>query len=118
MSVRSVRGAIQVRENSSSAIIDGVLRLVGEVLSRNGLDEDDLIHVVFSQTRDLTAKNPATALRESAYGGVPLFCTQEPDYEGSHPRMLRVLVMFNSSDDQKPIPVYLDGAEKLRPDLS
>ena len=79
--------------------------------------ESDLISIVFSQTRDLNEANPASALREIGYSDVPLFCTQEPEYKGSMPGVIRVLVSFNCAEKRKVIPVYLDGAEALRTDI-
>ncbi len=115
MSVKAVRGAVQV-QNSAVSIRDGVLLLMETLAQKNGIRGEDIVSVVFSQTRDLTAANPATALRSAGYGGVPLFCTQEPDYEGSFPGILRVLVTFNT-DRAAVDPVYLNGAERLRSDL-
>ncbi len=115
MRVKAVRGAIQV-ENSAESIRDGVLLLVDAVVTRNEIHEEDIVSIVFSQTKDLTASNPATALRSAGFATVPLFCTQEPDYAGSVPGILRVLMTFNT-DRASVEPVYLNGAERLRSDL-
>jgi chorismate mutase len=114
---RAVRGAIQVRENTRAAIEDAAVRLLGELLRANSLAEDGIISVIFSLTGDLTTGNPATGLRRAGFASVPLFCAQEPRLEGAMPKVIRALVTFNAIDVQSPVPIYLDGAEALRPDL-
>ena len=94
-----------------------VLRLMRSLEERYGFRESDVVSVIFSQTRDVVSGNPAAAVRSVGYGKVPLFCTQEPEYAGSLPRVIRALVTF-STDRERTTPVYLDGAEQLRPDLA
>ncbi len=113
--VKAVRGAIQV-ENDPQSMGSAVGELMGELARRNGIAERDIISIVFSQTPDLNAANPATSLRRFGFSSVPLFCTQEPAYSGSLPGILRVLVTFNTDRDEVS-PVYLNGAERLRSDL-
>lgn len=87
-----------------------------EILERNSIQEDDIVSVIFSVTNDLSALNPATALRNAGYGKtVSLFSTAEPFIEGYLPAVMRVLVTYYGS--AKPVSVYLNGAELLRPDL-
>jgi chorismate mutase len=99
-----------------------VSRLLDSLLAQNGLSERHIVSIVFSQTRDLEGENPARALRRSAIGPrfaeTPLFCTQEPEYPDSLPRVVRVLVTFQRPEGGGATPVYLEGAEVLRPDLS
>ena len=113
----AVRGAIQIDRNSADSIRTGVLDLIGELEIRNRIDVDSYVSIFFSQTSDLTALNPATALRSRGYDDVPLFCTQEPDYQDAMPRMIRTLMTWYGSPELKRVPVYLNGAERLRADL-
>ncbi len=76
-----------------------------------------IVSIIFSLTEDLTAANPATGLRREGFAGTALFCTQEPRIEGSMPRVIRVLVTFESPQRHETTAVYLDGAEALRADL-
>ena len=115
--VQAVRGAIQVKENASQIIKKSVKRLVSSVMEQNMLEEESLVSIVFSQTKDLTDANPATALREMGFKTVPLFCTQEPEYHGSLERVIRVMVTFNTDSLKDTVPIYLEGAEALRADL-
>jgi chorismate mutase len=115
--VRAVRGAIGIDANEGELIRRGVVELVEAIEEKNRIVTDSYVSIVFSQTHDLTALNPATALRSRGYESVPLFCTQEPDYHGSVPRIIRVLVTWYAPDGFMPVPVYLNGAERLRSDL-
>jgi chorismate mutase len=114
---KAVRGAIQVAANSSRSIEDAAVRLVGEVLRANAIAENQLVSIVFSLTDDLTASNPATGLRRTGFAATALFCVQEAKVDGRMPRVLRVLVTWRTVRRRPVMPVYLDGAEALRPDL-
>lgn len=117
MSVKAVRGAAQLRRNEAGEMTDVVVALVHDILQENGIGTEHVVSILFSQTRDLDAANPAASLRTAGYAEVPLFCTQEPEYPDSMPRMLRVLVTFEAPDQRDPVPVYKGGARRLRPDL-
>ena len=115
---RAIRGAVQLSANSSAAMTAGVTRLLREVMARNDLEESDLVSVIFSQTEDLDSENPARCARTVGFGEVPLFCTQEPRYPNSLPLVVRVLITAEREEWSGPArAVYLDGAERLRPDL-
>ena len=113
--VRAVRGAVIV-ENTPTSIRDAVAELVSTIVVRNNIEEEDIVSIVFSQTHDIDAFNPATALREVGFASVPLFCTQEPRIAGSSGKIVRVLLTC-STERKRLDPVYLRGAERLRADL-
>ncbi len=117
MSVRAVRGAIQVAEDSAGAIRAASVRLTSELLARNALAAGRIVSLVFSITRDLTRASPAEAARSLGLPEVPLFCLQEAEVAGSMPRVIRALLTYEADGGRQPVPVYLDGAEGLRPDL-
>jgi len=116
--VKAVRGAVGLDENTPEAIEEGVRACMSELVMRNKIRESDIVSILFSQTRDVTAKNPAAALRTLGYRDVPLFCTQEPEYEGSLPLTVRILLTYETEMGEKPSPVYQGRAKALRPDLS
>lgn len=113
----AVRGAIQVRSNDADAIRTAGLRVLEAVLVSNEVARDDIVSIVFSITPDLTRANPATAARSAGYAEAPLFCVQEAVVDGQPDRIIRMLLTYRGSGDRRPVPVYLDGAEVLRPDL-
>jgi chorismate mutase len=114
---RAVRGAIQVAENTRGAIEAAAARLVGALLRANVLSEDRIVSIMFSLTEDLDTGNPATGLRLNGFASTPLFCAQEARVEGAMPRVIRALLTYDAPRRRVPVPVYLDGAEALRPDL-
>lgn len=119
VSVRAIRGAIQVEENSVDALNRAVPKLLEAILVQNDLAYDDLISLLFTATPDLTAEFPAAAARILPIGEVPLICAAEIDVPGALPRVVRVLVHAEISKPRNELRhVYLDGAEVLRKDLA
>jgi chorismate mutase len=116
--VKAVRGAIQVAANTREAIQAAAIRLASALLKANALKEESCISLVFSVTRDLNKANPASGLRTAGFHNTPLFCVQEAEVSGSMERVIRILLTFQSEHGAEPRPVYLDGAERLRPDLA
>ena len=90
--VRAVRGATTVECDTPEAITERVVALLGQILERNGLVEDDLIRILFTATGDLVSIFPATAARSMGLGAVPLICARELAVEGSVPRCVRVML--------------------------
>lgn len=88
-----------------------------ELLARNSIGESDVVSIVFTVTGDLDAVNPATALRKAGLAqAVPLMACAEPPVRGGLQRVIRILVTYYGTTS--PIPLYMNGAEKLRPDLA
>ena len=116
----SIRGAITVDNNISEEIANATNELFGEIIKQNNIKIDDIVHIIFSMTKDLNAIYPAKALRENFdVADTPLFCTQEADITGSLEKCIRVLVLTNSEFSKKEVRhVYLKGAKNLRPDLN
>lgn len=118
MSVRAVRGAIQVDEDTRDAVLDGSATLVTAVLTRNGLVADDIISILFTATPDLTAEFPAYAARLLGLTDVPLMCASEMAVPGAMPRVLRLLAHVETDLARAELRhVYLRGAAALRSDL-
>ena len=118
MKLQAVRGAVQISSNSVSDISEGTQTLMQTLIQENGLQEKDIVTIQFSITSDLTAVNPATAFRQLGYDQAPLFCSQEASIEGALPRVVRVLITAYVDESVQLSPCYMNGAEKLRPDLS
>jgi chorismate mutase len=116
--VKAVRGAIQVAANTPEAIRDAAVRLAAALLEANRLQQEQCVSVLFSVTRDLNKANPASGLRSVGFRDTPLFCVQEAEIEGGMERVIRILLTFRSDAAAPARPVYLDGAERLRPDLA
>jgi chorismate mutase len=110
----AVRGATQCL-NDERDIADQVSALYDALLGANALPEEDLVSVIFSMTKDLNAKNPASALRQSGRArNAALFTVQEAEIQGGLERVIRVLI--HCYLEEEPCHVYRNGAEALRPD--
>ena len=119
MSLRGIRGAITVDENSREQIWQAARQLVTKIMSANGLRTEDVSAMIFSSTQDLTAAFPSTGVRQlSGLRLVPPFDTREPAVDNSLPLCIRVLILADVDKKQNEIcHVYLEGAKNLRPDL-
>jgi chorismate mutase len=116
--ISAVRGAICVQSDTPILIEQAACKLYSTVLEANGLQESDIACLLLTQTGDLKSCNPATGLRKGGYcTTTPLFCMQELEIEGMLERVIRVMVITNTAKMQTR-PIFLDGAEQLRPDLA
>ena len=118
LTVRGVRGATTVDADTVAQVTARTQELMGELMSRNGLAEDDVISVLFTATPDVTSIFPATAVREIGFGAVPLLCAAEIAVPGAMPLCIRVLLHVHTAKSREDIHhVYLHGAQGLRDDL-
>ena len=117
-SVRAVRGATTVDADTPEVISERVVALLRQILDRNGLEEDDIISILFTATEDIVSTFPATAARSMGLGAVPLICARELSIAGSVPRCIRVMLHVTTDRTRDEIHhVYLEGAQGLRDDL-
>lgn len=119
MSVKAIRGAIQVEANSIDAIRSGVVELLPEILRANALTTNEVISVLLTATPDLTAEFPAAFAREIGFENIPLICAVEIDKPSALPRVIRVMVHVETDKEREEIKhIYLRGAIALRKDLA
>ena len=119
MTCRGVRGATTVRTNSRDQILEEARKLLALMIRFNGIESEDVASAVFTVTKDLNAEFPALAARQLGWLDVPLLCSYELDVPGSLARCIRILVHWNTEKRQSEIVhVYIQGAQRLRPDLS
>lgn len=119
MSVRAIRGAIQVEANSIEAISAGTKELLAEILRANGLAVEQVISVILTATPDLNAAFPAAAAREVGFEATPLLCAVEIDVAGALQRVVRAMVTIETELRGDEIShIYLAGAKALRRDIA
>ncbi|SFI70122.1 chorismate mutase [Treponema bryantii] len=115
------RGAVCV-ENTAESITENVCLMCRELFSLNKIQAEDIVSLQFTITDDITVLNPATALRRGDCGlditQVPLFCSQEAKIDGGMKFVVRALLTAYNDKNIERRNVYLNGAEKLRPDFS
>ncbi len=118
MSVRALRGAITVPQNSREAILTAAEQLLRALVEANGLEPPAVVSAVFSTTPDLDQAYPAEAARKLGWTQAALLCLQEMQVAGSLPMCLRVLVLWETDRSQAEMRhCYLGKARVLRPDL-
>jgi chorismate mutase len=114
--VTALRGAARCL-NRKEDIAAQTAALYDELLGANGLAEGDIVSLIFSVTPDLDAMNPASALRQSGRArDLALFALQEAAVQGGLDGVVRVLAHCYLDEDARPVHVYRNGAEALRPD--
>jgi chorismate mutase len=117
-SVRGIRGAIRVENNSKEEIFTATRELLVAIIRANDVQAEDIASVFFTVTADLTAEFPAYATRDLGWEMVPLLCAREIDVPGSMTGVIRILMHVNTTLPQKQINhQYLGDTARLRPDL-
>jgi len=119
MSIRAIRGATQVEENSALAIAAGTKELLAEILRANELEVSQVISVLLTATPDLNAAFPAAAAREVGFESTPLLCAVEIDVPGALSKVIRAMVTVETERSMAEIShIYLAGAKALRRDIA
>jgi chorismate mutase len=119
MTIRGIRGATTVSADQPDLILEATRELLEAILDENaGMSSDDVASAIFTVTDDLVSTFPAQAARQMGWELVPMLCGREIPVPNSLPRVIRVLVHWNTELPQSEIKhVYLREAVKLRPDL-
>ena len=119
MPIRGIRGATTVTADEPALILQATRELLEEILIENeGMIPEDVASAIFTVTDDLASTFPAQGARQMGWGLVPMLCAREIPVPNSLPRVIRVLVHWNTDLPQDQIThVYLREAVKLRPDL-
>ncbi|MCR5289836.1 MAG: chorismate mutase [Treponema sp.] len=108
-------------ENTTESIIENTCAMCRTLFAENAIQSDDIVSIQFTLSPDVTACNPAAALRKGNAGidvsRCALFTALEPVVENSLPYMIRVLVTAYAEEGHVVQPVYRNGAERLRPDF-
>ena len=119
MTVRGIRGATTVDENSKESILSRSKELLLSLQKANHFNIEDIVSIFFSMTSDLNTAFPAEAARQLGWNKVPLFGMQESDVAGGLGKCIRILIQMNSNKIQDEIRhCYLHKAKRLRRDLA
>ena len=118
MTVRSVRGATTVTEDTPEALLEATRELLQALIDRNGITPESVISATFTATDDLTSAYPAEQARRMGWTRAGLMCVQEMNVAGSLRSCIRVLVLWETDKPQSEMQhCYLRDASGLRPDL-
>lgn len=119
MPMRGIRGAIDVARNDKEEILSKTGTLLKALVRENRVKAGDVATAIFSLTPDLDAEFPAIAARRLGWTDVPLMCCQELDIPGGMKRVVRILLLVNTSVPAARIRhQYLGNTPRLRPDLA
>ena len=114
---QGVRGAITADENTTEAILSATREMLNALVAANGIEAADIGGVYLTTTVDLNAEYPAVAARQIGWSDVAILCGHEMDVPGSLPRVIRAMVMWNTTRAPHEIHhMYLRDAQQLRPD--
>lgn len=119
MAIRGVRGATTTEEDEPGAILLATRELLEQMMKENAeMRTEDIASAFFTLTEGLTSTYPALAARQIGWGSVPMICSREIPVPDSLPRVVRVLIHWNTDVPQSEVRhVYLRDAVALRPDL-
>lgn len=116
--IRAVRGATTVPRDEKQLVVEATARLLKEMMSRNEIEHDQLMSIIFTATPDIRSEFPAAAARSIGISDIPLLCATEMDVVGAIPRCIRVLMQIYSEQEYTSLRhVYLEDARQLRTDL-
>ena len=119
MSVRGIRGAVNIASNTKEEILTRSRELLEAIVRENKLQAEDIACAIFTLTPDLNADFPAYAARQLGWRDVPLMCARELDVPEAMEKVIRVLLLVNSTTPPSKIKhQYLGDTPKLRPDLA
>lgn len=118
MTFLAIRGATTCEGNTKEEITSSTQKLVSEMMSRNEIEQSEIISILFTATSDLTKEFPATAARSLGLDDIPLMCAQELEIDGAMPRCIRVMMHVDVKRKRGEIKhVFLGQAQNLRKDL-
>jgi chorismate mutase len=114
---RGIRGAAVAPENTRESILRTTRELLEQLIAANDLQVEDIASAIFTTTPDLDAEFPAVAARELGWLDTALLCGHEMAVPGGLPRVVRVLVHWNTTRAaSEVVHVYLGEASTLRPE--
>jgi chorismate mutase len=115
----AVRLATTCREDTAAAIGDAIQELIAAFHDRNDAGPAAVRMVIFTTTPDLRAAKPAAAARAAGWTSAQFLCLAEMPTDDDLPRCIRALLIVDSGQHSRALrPVYLNGAQALRPDVT
>ena len=119
MKVLAIRGATTVTSNNKEEILKETSKLIETIILKNELNNEDIISMCFTMTKDLDAVYPAVAVRQILdIHDIPMLNYEEKHIQGSLIKCIRVMMYINTEKNRCDIKhIYLNNAIILRKDL-
>lgn len=120
MKILAIRGATTVTSNNKDEILNESAKLIKTIIEKNDLNNDDIISMCFTMTKDLDKVYPSVAVRETLnIHDIPMLNFEEKYIVGSLEKCIRVMMYINTQKDKSEIKhVYLNNSKNLRKDLT
>jgi len=113
----ALRGATTTNGDTEFFIKDAVIELIQELISRNDLNQENIISITFSVTKDLTSCFPASIARKYFnFDKVALLDCQQMFVPNDINFCIRILALVYLESDKESVHPYLRESAKLRPD--
>jgi chorismate mutase len=117
LEIKFIRGATTASGNSVKEIEDAVVELVNELISRNKLDNKNLLSITFTATKDLDACFPASIARKcNGLDSVAFLDCQQMYVSNDVDFCIRLMAQAILPSNFTIKHPYLRGASKLRTD--
>ncbi len=114
--MKAIRGATTIACDTPDNVRIAVKEMLQKIVNENKIEKENVVCIMFSNTADVRSLYPAKAAREAGFDFCALYSSLEPDFEGSLPRCIRVMLLVEG--DFSPVSVYLNEAKRLRKDLT
>ena len=117
LKLTALRGATTTKGDTSYFIKDAVIELINELVTRNDLNEENIISITFTVTKDLTSCFPASIARKYFnLDKVALLDCQQMYVPNDINFCIRLLALVYLESDKQSVHPYLNETANLRPD--
>ena len=113
----ALRGATTCKGDTDIFIKDSVIELIQELITQNNLNQENIISITFTVTKDLTSCFPASiARRYFNFNKVALLDCQQMFVPNDINFCIRLLALVYLESGRESVHPYLNESAKLRPD--
>ena len=113
----ALRGATTTNGDTDFFIKDAVIELIQELITQNNLNQENIISITFTVTKDLTSCFPASIARKYFnFDKVALLDCQQMFVPNDINFCIRLLALVYLESDKKSVHPYLNESAMLRPD--
>ena len=117
LKLTALRGATTTNGDTDFLIKDAVIELIQELITQNNLNQENIISITFTVTKDLTSCFPASIARKYFnFDKVALLDCQQMFVPDDINFCIRLLALVYLESDKESLHPYLHGSANLRPD--
>ena len=117
LKLTALRGATTTNGDTEFFIKDAVIELIQELITQNNLNQDNIISITFTVTKDLTSCFPASIARKFFnFDSIAFLDCQQMFVPDDINFCIRMMALVNLKSNRQPVHPYLKGSSKLRPD--